>query len=250
MNSMEKYRKAISLEPFNDRTEIPVYPIMITSLSKFGGITQAEAFNSVDAWLGAAEATFEKVGRPDVMAVAYPADTVFNMFLPSRAPGRELDDEAQYQFIETPYFDDPERPALHGVARVVVEGAVDGGAGEVDRLAEQVVAALEPGARAVLAPGDLHVRGAIRVVAVHLKDVPVEKGERCQVHDEHDDGRDCQKTADLLKVRLAVHDTAPPQTPVFEIYDSRAYDKAFRNRGKPENRAAPIARGNHWTPAA
>ena len=107
MNSMEKYRKAIGLEPFNDRTEIPVFPLMITSMSKFGGITQAEAFNSVDAWLGAAEVTFEKVGRPDVMAVAYPADTVFNMFLPSRAPGRELDDEAQYQFVETPYFDDP-----------------------------------------------------------------------------------------------------------------------------------------------
>ena len=107
MDSMQKYQKAISMEPFSDRREIPVFPLMITSLSKFGGITQAEAFESQDAWLGAAERTFELVGKPDVMAVAYPKDTVFNMFLPYRAPGRELGDEESYQFIETPYFDDP-----------------------------------------------------------------------------------------------------------------------------------------------
>lgn len=107
MNSMEKYRKAISLEPYKDRTEIPVFPLMISSLTTFGGATQAEAYNSVDAWLAAAEKTFQLVGMPDVMAPAYPADTVFNMFLPSRVPGRELDDEALYQFVETPYFDDP-----------------------------------------------------------------------------------------------------------------------------------------------
>ena len=107
MNSMEKYRKAISLEPFKDRTEIPVFPLMITSLTKFGGASQADAFNDQDVWLAAAAKTFEVVGKPDVMAVAYPADTVFNMFLPYRAPGRDLDDEALYQFVETPYFDDP-----------------------------------------------------------------------------------------------------------------------------------------------
>ena len=107
MNSMEKYRKAISLEPFSDRTEIPVFPLMITSLTKFGGAKQVEAYNSIDTWLECAEKTFQLVGQPDVMAVAYPADTVFNMFLPSRVPGRELDDDALYQFVETPYFDDP-----------------------------------------------------------------------------------------------------------------------------------------------
>ena len=51
MNSMEKYRKAISLEPFNDRTEIPVFPLMITSLTKFGGAKQVEAYNNIDTWL-------------------------------------------------------------------------------------------------------------------------------------------------------------------------------------------------------
>ena len=107
LTSMEKYRKAVSLEPFNDRTEIPVFPIMITSLTSLAGMKQVEAFNSVDKWLEAAEITFNKIGWPDAMAVAYPKATVFNMFLPAYVPGRELDDDALYQFIETPYFDDP-----------------------------------------------------------------------------------------------------------------------------------------------
>ncbi len=107
LTSMEKYRKAISLEPFSDRTEIPVFPLMITSLPALAGIKQVEVFNSIDRWLESAEITFNKIGWPDIMAVAYPRDSVFNMYLRSNIPGRELDDDAAYQFIETPYFNNP-----------------------------------------------------------------------------------------------------------------------------------------------
>ena len=107
MNSMEKYQKALSLEPFADRTEIPVFPLMITTFPAFAGITQAEAYNDIHKWLEAAEKTFEIIGKPDIMSASYPQNTVFNMFLPSRVPGRELGENELYQFVESPYFDDP-----------------------------------------------------------------------------------------------------------------------------------------------
>lgn len=107
MNSMEKYRKMISLEPYRDRTEIPVFPLMITSATAIGEETQANAFSNVDAWLAAVDRAFQKVGRPDVMSHMPPMDAAFNMYLPVRAPGRELGDDELYQFIETPFFEDP-----------------------------------------------------------------------------------------------------------------------------------------------
>ena len=104
---MEKYRKALSLEPFADRTEIPVFPIMITTYAPIAGMTQAETFLDVHAWLEAAEKAFQIVGRPDVMGTNAPGNTCFAMALPSRWPGRELGENELYQFVETPYFDNP-----------------------------------------------------------------------------------------------------------------------------------------------
>lgn len=106
MNSIEKYRKMISLEPYRDRTEIPVFPLMITSATAIGDESQAEAFADVDTWLRAMEKTFQKVGQPDLMSHMAPMDAAFNMYLPVRAPGRELGSEELYQFIEAPFFDD------------------------------------------------------------------------------------------------------------------------------------------------
>ncbi|MGI6217771.1 MAG: uroporphyrinogen decarboxylase family protein [Coriobacteriales bacterium] len=108
MNSMEKYQKMQSLTPYADRSEMPVYPMMITSFASVAGFTQKEYFEDVDKWLEAADKTFSIIGHPTMMAVACPADTVFNMYLPSKRPGYELGDDDLYQFIETPYFDDPD----------------------------------------------------------------------------------------------------------------------------------------------
>lgn len=107
MTSMEKYQKMLSLEPYNDRTEIPVLPHMIASMGPFAGISQAEIVSSADKWLEAVDKTISLIGKPDVCMPLCPGDTLFFMGLPARLPGRELDDEALYQFIEKPYFEDP-----------------------------------------------------------------------------------------------------------------------------------------------
>ncbi len=108
MNSFEKYGKMLSLAPYNDRSEIPVFPHMITPLAPLAGYTQAEVYDDVDKWLDALDKTIELVGTFDVSCVVNPADTVFIEGLRSRRPGYELDDDACFQFVEAPCFDDPE----------------------------------------------------------------------------------------------------------------------------------------------
>lgn len=107
MNSMEKFFKMLSLTPYGDRTEIPVFPMMLTTYGMIAGISQKETIENEDKWLEAMEKTFEIVGRPDVVMPMCPRDTIFVMGLPARIPGKELDDNALYQFVEKPFFDDP-----------------------------------------------------------------------------------------------------------------------------------------------
>lgn len=107
MNSMEKYMKMLSLTPYADRTEIPVFPMMVVPYGRIAGISQAEIVRSPDRWLEAMEKTFEIVGRPDVVMPMCPGDTIFVMGLPARIPGIDLGDDELYQFVETPFFDDP-----------------------------------------------------------------------------------------------------------------------------------------------
>ncbi len=107
MNSMEKYQKMLSMTPYADRTEMPVFPMMIVPYAAFAGMTQAETIQDPAKWLQAMEITFEKIGRPDVVMPMCPGDTIFVMGMPARIPGVDLDDNALYQFIEKPFFDDP-----------------------------------------------------------------------------------------------------------------------------------------------
>lgn len=107
MNSREKYNKMLSLEPYKDRREIPVFPMMLTTCGPIAGKTQAELFQDVSVWLDAMEKTFAVIGTPDVAMPIYPEDVVFAMTLPARRPGKELDENALYQFVEKPYFEDP-----------------------------------------------------------------------------------------------------------------------------------------------
>ncbi|MCF0142014.1 MAG: hypothetical protein HUJ75_01405 [Parasporobacterium sp.] len=106
MNSFEKYDKMLSCTPYDDRRDIPVFPMMVASYGKFGGVLQKDLIASADNWLQAVEKTFERFGVPDVSMPMCAGDTAFVMGLPSRLPGKELGDDDLYQFVETPYFDD------------------------------------------------------------------------------------------------------------------------------------------------
>ncbi|MDO4572601.1 MAG: hypothetical protein Q4C13_04465, partial [Clostridia bacterium] len=101
MNSVEKYENMFCLKKPADRREIPVYPMILTWCGTAAGMTQAEIVNEPKKWMQAMDKTFSIIGKPDVSISTCARDTVFVMGLPSRVPGRELPDDALYQFVET-----------------------------------------------------------------------------------------------------------------------------------------------------
>ena len=107
MTSMERYQKMLSLQPYASRDEMPVFPMMLASYGRLGGVLQKDIIESADKWIESIVNTFARIGKPDVSMPICPGDTVLTMGLPSRIPGRELGDDELYQFVETPYFDDP-----------------------------------------------------------------------------------------------------------------------------------------------
>jgi len=108
MNSYEKYGKMLSLEPYKDRSEMPVFPMMLASYGALGDVLQKDIISSADKWIEAIDNTLAKIGHPDVSMNMCPGDTAFVMGLPSRLPGIELGDNDLYQFVETPYIKSPD----------------------------------------------------------------------------------------------------------------------------------------------
>lgn len=106
MTSAEKLGRMLKLEKPGDRTEIPVFPMIITWCGKVAGITQAEMIADHRKWLQAMDKCFNIIGKPDATMITPPADTIFSMGMSSRIPGRELGEDELYQFVETDYFKD------------------------------------------------------------------------------------------------------------------------------------------------
>ena len=107
MNSFERYGKMLSMTPYSDRSEMPIFPMLLATYGPMGGKTQKEILNPDPTnWLEAVEKTWQKFGTPDVSMAMEPLDTTFIMGLPVRLPGRELADNELYQFVEKPFFDD------------------------------------------------------------------------------------------------------------------------------------------------
>ncbi len=107
MNSFERYGKMLNMVPYADRGEMPFMPMMLCAYGALGKKTQAEILNpDPSAWLESVAATWDKFGKPDISMAMEPLDTTFIMGLPVKIPGKDLDDNALYQFIETPFFGD------------------------------------------------------------------------------------------------------------------------------------------------
>lgn len=105
MTSAEKVQNCMDLGPVRDRSEIPVYPMMLVYPGVVAGMTQKEIVDDPDAWMKALAITFEQVGKPDVCQGNPPGDVVFLMGLEARRPGYELGDNELYQFVEQPRMD-------------------------------------------------------------------------------------------------------------------------------------------------
>lgn len=105
MNSFEKYEAMYTLTKPKDRRDVPVYPMILTWCGTASGMSQAEIVNDPKKWMEAMHKTFEIIGKPDVSISTCAKDVVFVMGLESRVPGRELPDDALYQFVETPHME-------------------------------------------------------------------------------------------------------------------------------------------------
>lgn len=102
MDSAVKFQNMLECKKPSDRREIPCYPMILTWCGPTAGMTQAEIISSNKSWLLAMDKTYDRIGCPDVYTSTSAGDVVFVMGLPARLPGRELDKNAQYQFVETP----------------------------------------------------------------------------------------------------------------------------------------------------
>ena len=104
MNSAQKFDNMLRCIKPKDRSEIPIYPMMLTWNGAAAGYTQAEIVADPKKWLDSQEKTFDIIGNPDVFIPNNAKDTIFVMGLPSRVPGVELADNELYQFVEANAF--------------------------------------------------------------------------------------------------------------------------------------------------
>lgn len=100
MTSQEKFDHALSLKPFASRHDIPVFPHICTYAAVPAGVTQAELFKGNDNWMAAYKACCEKLGYPDVMFPLGPKTVTYIEQMKVRVPGKDLDDNALFQFQE------------------------------------------------------------------------------------------------------------------------------------------------------
>lgn len=105
MTSAEKVQNCMDVKPIKDRSEIPIYPQLISYPGVYAGITQKDLIKSPNTWLKAMKTTFDHFGYPDVSIPAYLGDIIFGEGLPAKYPGKDLPDDAQFQFVESENMD-------------------------------------------------------------------------------------------------------------------------------------------------
>ncbi len=105
-NSRERVEAMFDCQMPKDRSDIPFYPQLITWAGKVAGVTQAAMIQDSNKFLNAIKTTYDKFGYPDVSINAPLADVIFGEGLPARYPGKELPDDVQFQFVETPNISD------------------------------------------------------------------------------------------------------------------------------------------------
>lgn len=106
MNSFEKYENTFNLVKPNDRSEIPIFPHLLTYPGVIAGMTQKQIIDNPDDWLTAMEKFIEVVGKPDISMITPPGDVIFLMGLEAKRPGHEIGENELYQFIEKPQMDE------------------------------------------------------------------------------------------------------------------------------------------------
>lgn len=100
MNSMEKFDYAMSLKPFKQKQDIPVFPHTCAYAAVPAGVTQAYLFKGNDAWMEAYKKTCDIIGYPDVAFPLGPKTVTYIEQMKVRIPGKDLGDNELFQFVE------------------------------------------------------------------------------------------------------------------------------------------------------
>ncbi len=105
-NSHERLEGMFNCVMPKDRSDIPFYPQLISWAGRVAGVTQAEMIKDKKVFWNALKTTYDKYGYPDATINAPIGDIIFGEGLPARYPGKDLPDDVQFQFVETPNIDD------------------------------------------------------------------------------------------------------------------------------------------------
>ena len=105
MTSAERIENCFNCKPISDRSEIPVYPMLISYPGVFAGITQKQIIDNPKKGFEALEITYRHFGYPDLSMFLTVGDVIFAEGLPAKRPGYELPDDAQFQLLEKQNID-------------------------------------------------------------------------------------------------------------------------------------------------
>ncbi len=100
MNSMQKFDHVMSLEPFEKKEDIPVFPHICTYAAIPANVTQAYLFQGNDSFMEAYKKTCDIIGYPDVAFPLGPKTVTYIEQMKVRIPGKDLGDNELFQFIE------------------------------------------------------------------------------------------------------------------------------------------------------
>lgn len=101
ITSQEKIYRVFDCVLPNDRSEIPVYPFMITFPVRFAGMSQSEVLFDPIKLTQCYDYFIEKIGKPDAANMVCLGDIALTYPMKASLPGRDLPDDEPYQMLET-----------------------------------------------------------------------------------------------------------------------------------------------------
>jgi uroporphyrinogen decarboxylase len=105
LSSRQKVENCFDLKPIKDRSEIPVYPMLVTYPGRFAGLSQKAIMEDPKVWMQALKTTYDYIGYPDLSMSLCLGDVIFAEGLEAMRPGYQLPDDDLFQFIEKPKMD-------------------------------------------------------------------------------------------------------------------------------------------------
>ena len=100
MTSKQKLAHAMSLQPFEKKSDIPIFPHLCTYAAVPAGKTQAYLFEGNESFMNAYKATCDIIGYPDIAFPLGPKTVTYIEQMKVKIPGKDLGENELFQFLE------------------------------------------------------------------------------------------------------------------------------------------------------